>query len=116
MGAKVSIQFKNGDDKSVVLFSHRGGTQFLKMAETYVETLRQVAAVKGGMLPLYRLEPGTVMVDFIATLASFEAGCKNTPVESNYYLGATEEDGDNSDLGHYVIDLNNPANTLHYEG
>jgi hypothetical protein len=38
------------------------------------------------------------MVDFITSFCV-------SRVNSNYYLGATELDGDNSDNGHYIFDL-----------
>ncbi len=51
--------------------------------------------------PLGRLEPGTVMVDFIRALTK---DCES--VNSNYYLGKDDMDGDNSDNGHFTIDVN----------
>jgi hypothetical protein len=47
------------------------------------------------------MEPNTVMVDFIRFLT-----VGMTRVERSLYLGATENDGDNSDNGHHEIDLN----------
>ena len=51
-------------------------------------------------MPLDRLEPGTVMVDFIR---EYTKDLKI--VNSNYYLAKSDEEGDNSDNGHWTIDL-----------
>jgi hypothetical protein len=99
MGDRVSIQFAKGKEKSVVLFNHWGGMDFVYEAEEYARELMTRAREKGQMMPLYRLEPGTVMVDFI----SHYTGGKT--IESNLYLGRTSNDGDNSDNGHFVIEL-----------
>ena len=113
MGDRVSIQFikGNGDylNESPVLFSHWGGMDFVRLAKEYVLELKEEAEKKKGMTyPLYRLEPQTVLVDFIRMLTK---GQKR--VESNFYLGVSSQDGDNSDNGHWVIDLDdNTANGL----
>ena len=66
--------------------------------------------------PLDRLEPGTVMVDFIRWMAGRElAGASWQRITSNFYLGKDSEDGDNSDNGHVEIDLADRGNSwLHY--
>ena len=57
-------------------------------------------------MPLDRLEPGTVLVDFIRWMAGHElAGADRQRITSNFYLGTDESDGDNSDNGHVFIDL-----------
>lgn len=102
MGNRISIQFLNGAVTSVVLFSHWGGLQFREDAETYAKHLAEcnVKAEGMGVTPLQRLEPNTVMVDFIRHMTQdVEA------VEHNLYLGVDEDDGDNSDNGHFIIDL-----------
>jgi len=101
MGDTISIRFVNDNDKSVVLFSHWDGQCFLKEAKKYAKELR----IEMGFMcnknagPLERLEPQTVMVDFIRhlTLDGTRA--------YDLYLGVDENDGDNSDNGHYDIDL-----------
>ena len=98
MGDRISIQFENGGDKSVVLFSHWGGKEFLKEARKYVKELK--AERKGRSTPLDRLEPETVMVDFIRHITKDEER-----IDSDLYLGFTETDGDNSDNGHFIINL-----------
>lgn len=100
MGDRVSIQFQLGKDKSVVFFSHWDGMGLVEIAKAYVNGLKEVAKKEGSTYPLFRLEPDTVIVDFIKFYTT-EAG----PVKSNYYLGATPEDGDNSDNGHWIISL-----------
>jgi|WetSurMetagenome_2_1015567.scaffolds.fasta_scaffold487747_2 hypothetical protein len=99
MGDRVSIQFENAGEKSVVLFNHWGGMEFVSLAKKYVQELKKEVGEREAM-PLDRLEPNTVMVDFIRKITK-----KETRIESSLYLGATENDGDNSDNGHHVIPL-----------
>ena len=96
MGDRVSIAFECDGEVSVALFSHWDGRGFVKMAEKYAATLRTDSSVT----PLDRMEPGTVMVDFIRVLTKGKG-----PISSNYYLGATCKDGDNGDNGHWVVNL-----------
>ena len=99
MGNRVSIQFENKGKKSVVLFSHWDGMDFVNLARKYIKELKK--EVKGKVCyPLERLEPNTVMMDFIRKLTK-----DMKRVECNYYLGATESNGDNSDNGHHIIEL-----------
>ena len=98
MGDRASISFRKDDEESVTLFSHWGGQGFFKTAQEYANELRQER--KGRMMPLDRMEPNTVMVDFIRFLTRDEKR-----VESNLYLGVDKNDGDNSDNGHRVIEL-----------
>lgn len=104
MGDRVSIQFKNGEEKSVVFFSHWGGMEFVRVAREYAENL--TVRSSGRSLPLDRLEPSTVMVDFIRHLVT-EVDILHE-VSSDYYLGVDENDGDNSDNGHHIIKLPYP--------
>ena len=67
-------------------------------ARGYAEHLVQERV--GIRTPLDRLEPDTVMVDFIRHITR---GMNR--VESDLSLGKTQSDGDNSDNGHFVIDL-----------
>lgn len=97
MGDRISIQFKNGDSKSVVLFSHWDGRSLLDRAQNYLDN-RFIGM--DNIQPLGRKDPETVMVDFIVWLLK-DKGI----ISSNYYLGATSNDGDNSDNGHFMIDL-----------
>jgi len=100
MGDRVSIQFKKGEDISPVLFSHWRGMEFIEEARNYVKEL--IAEVgNSSMYPLDRLEPRTVLVDFVRYITQGEIR-----VKSDLYLGVNEDDGDNSDNGHFVIELN----------
>ena len=101
MGDRVSIEFKNGDERSVTLCAHWGGMEFVEFATEYASELIKECGNKQ-ISPLDRREPGTVMVDFIRHLAK-ESGKKR--IESCYYLGATPDDVDNSNNGHHIIDL-----------
>jgi|TARA_Y100000310_G_C20539756_1_gene742635 hypothetical protein len=105
MGNRVSISFRNNKvpdfmQESVALFSHWGGMQFVKEAQAHADTLPRDSNVA----PLDRLEPNTVMVDFIRHITK-----DKDHVRSDLYLGATPEDGDNSDNGHHLIDLLDPV-------
>lgn len=106
MGDRVSIQFKNGEEKSVVFFSHWGGMEFVRVAREYAENLSERSG-REAEYPLDRLEPGTVMVDFIRCLVT-EVDILHE-VSSDYYLGVDENDGDNSDNGHHIIELSYPS-------
>lgn len=106
MGDRVSIQFENDGEKSVVLFNHWGGMEFVKYARRYAEKLKHDVGTRETK-PLDRLEPNTVMIDFIRDIVKGE-----DRVESSLYLGATENDGDNSDNGHHIIKLNKEKKTV----
>jgi hypothetical protein len=104
MGDRISFSFVSRDEargevyerESVTFFSHWDGMDFLDKVKAYCKSLKR----KGQGLPLDRLEPGTMMVDFIRW---FTKDMK--AVDSNYYLGKDEDDGDNSDNGHHRIDV-----------
>lgn len=98
MEDRASISFKNGNDESVVLFSHWGGIGFYEKALEYAQKLKKEVENNEGFEPLDRLEPNTVMVDFIRHYTK-----EKERVESDLYLGKDQNDGDNSDNGHFVI-------------
>ncbi|MFC1535766.1 hypothetical protein ACFL4H_00200 [Candidatus Neomarinimicrobiota bacterium] len=116
MGDRVSIQFQkkgvyfgSSDDevvKSLVLFNHWGGREFPLMAIDYIKELRNEIANPTKELPylangpLGRLEPQTVLVDFIRYITK-----DLHRSDSSLYLGKDEHEGDNSDNGHFLIDL-----------
>jgi hypothetical protein len=106
MGDRVSINFYNPNkwegtgEMSVTLFSHWGGMDFVREAKDYVEALKKEAVEKGSCMPLHRLDVQTVMVDFIRHITKGEER-----VDSNLYLGRDPDEGDNSDNGHWTIDL-----------
>jgi len=99
MGDRVSIAFKKGKEESVSLFNHWGGKEFASDAIKYVNELKKEVG-DNKVQPLERLEPHTVMVDFIREITQ-----KEKRVMSSLYLGKDEEDGDNSDNGHFNIHL-----------
>jgi len=106
IGDRISIQFKNEKEKSVVFFSHWRGVEFLREVEKYVEVLKK--EVNGRVIsPLDRLEPDTVMVDFIRYITE-----NMSRVTSDLYLGKDEFDGDNSDNGHFIIYLSRRSKTV----
>jgi len=107
MGNRASLSFKkvmsmNYVDESVVLFSHWLGEDLAKKANDYIVELKTELENKPmlRMTPLGRLEPSTVMVDFIRWLTK-----DLSRVENDLYLGRDENDGDNSDNGHFTVIL-----------
>ena len=109
MGARISISFQNKNEEylvpmeeSVTLFNHWGGIEFVTEAEKYVKELKK--NIKHNVIssghPLGRLEPNTVMVNFIKWYTRNE-----DRITSNLYLGKNHDDGDNSDFGHHTINL-----------
>ena len=109
MGDRISISFVfDSEDESVTLFSHWGGRRVLSLVRHFLMELEK-SCPPDTFDPLQRREPNTVMVDFIGWLATNE---KLTPLISShdhYYLGKTDEDGDNSDNGHWVVELKTGA-------
>lgn len=99
MGNRISISFSKNGDESVSLFSHWDGVNLVAKANDYVARLKRWAGSEE-MFPLQRLEPQTVLVDFLRELTKDE-----DRIKSNYYLGKDSNDGDNSDNGHFTIKL-----------
>lgn len=107
MGARISIQFIKKESfnhvkESPVLFSHWSGEDLLEKVESYLEDLKAEIA-NSRMLqtsPLGRLEPTRVMIDFIRYITH-----DMKRVDSDYYICRNEEEGDNSDNGHFRIDV-----------
>jgi len=97
MGDRISIGFKNGNEESIVLFSHWDGKGLLDGVQDYLAVLKPLA----GGTPLSRREPNTIMLDFIRWYLRKE----ELHLDGNYYLGKDQNDGDNSDNGHFVINL-----------
>ena len=120
MGDRVSISFVNEIDyihdkvreESVTLFNHWGGKEFPQYALNWVKKLkREVNEKKEDNIstPYTRLEPQRVMVLFIADLQKDKQFADYTNKERmthSIYLGKDKNDGDNSDNGHFVIDIN----------
>ena len=120
MGDRVSISFVNEIDyihdkrreESVPLFNHWGGSDFPKYALDWVKKLkREVNEKKEDNIstPYTRLEPQNVMVLFIADLQKdkqFADYTNKERITHSIYLGKDKNDGDNSDNGHFVIDIN----------
>ena len=92
MGDRVSISFvtrnERGrvDDESVAIFDHWGGTTFPKKASDFVKS----------NLPR-DFAPSDIIAPFLWSLGK---DC------IDLYFGKDENDGDNSDNGHYRIDCN----------
>ena len=88
MGDRASISFvdynKDGTiwDESVSLFSHWGGFDFVTKASEFAKVLKDD-------------EPCFAMVEFIRSL----------PKDYSVYLGKNDKSGDNSDNGHWYIEV-----------
>lgn len=102
MGNRISISFKKDKYESVTLFSHWDGETLVNKANEYVKKLKKDIENNKipGYVPLTRLEPETVMVDFIRMYTK-----RLKRVDGNLYLGKNSSDGDNSDNGHQIITL-----------
>lgn len=106
MGARASVSFIKDNRESVVLFSHWGGQDFHRTARKYARDLIKDVEHRGDQYPLHRLEPNTVMVDFVRFMSEQEIDMDEHRIISNLYLGRDLYDGDNSDYGHKTISLN----------
>lgn len=95
MGDRISIQYQNGDEKSVVLFSHWQGKDLLRKVEEHYRTVvKPLHDQNGRSIPLSRMEPNTVIVDFIRYIVGGKI------IGNDLYLVSKVSDGDNSDNGH----------------
>ncbi len=125
MGDRVSISFRQKNDwyvnkvkeehtdESPALFHHWGGTQFPKFAFDWFKSIKKKYG-KSGKDPFTRMEPRNLMVQFIAHLRDHEelrydcfnkTGTDEGLFSYSIYLGKDGNDGDNSDNGHYTIDV-----------
>ena len=103
MGNRISIQFKQGNFKSAILNSHWGGMLFLTNAKKYVRELKKEIKEKPFNKvcePLDRLEPDTVMVDFVRSITKDEKR-----ITCDLRLVCSTDEIDNSDNGHHIINL-----------
>ena len=101
MGDRISIQFEKNGTKSATLFSHWRGEDLLIDVGNYFKDLEDKLQKRGSVsYPIDRLEPDTIMVDFIRWLTKNE-----DLIESDLYLPVDETHGDNSDNGHRIIDV-----------
>ena len=129
MGDRVSISFKDSDgDESVALFHHWGGTRFPEIArEWFEEFKKEIKSQRGGISdPTTRFEARNIMAQFLQWIGKnnhyrecigFEKDENGNdmdwenskPIYSDdqlshsIYFGKDQNDGDNSDNGHYVI-------------
>jgi hypothetical protein len=111
MGDRVSISFVKVEkgkvtEESVALFHHWGGQDFPKFAQEYIKGLLKdnpTGKDQRHCYPLERREPSIVMVDFIRHLIVTDKQTES--IKSSIYLGKDRNDGDNSDNGHFQIDV-----------
>jgi hypothetical protein len=123
MGDRVSLSFQQKAEwyvnrkkeehleQSPALFHHWGGTHFPKFAFQWFKDVKEKYGKSGGD-PFTRMEPRNLMVQFIAHLRNHEELRYDTLDETDdellsysIYLGKDSNDGDNSDNGHYIIDV-----------
>ena len=108
--------------ESVVLFHHWGGKKFAEFAKAWASdfknNIKQYTKSKGND-PVTRLEPQNIMVQFLKHIsdnAQTHGLNYNVYVDGKYtkitdllsysmYFGKDENDGDNSDNGHHIIEL-----------
>jgi len=135
MGDRVSVSFKKTEkmfnakegkekeyrEESPALFHHWGGTELPKVAfEWFKKVKAETEAMGRRSDPFTRLEPRNLMVQLIGTLAREKTQYKyitgltknqkgvtkhDTWMTHSLYLGKDSADGDNSDNGHYTIDV-----------
>ena len=135
MGDRVSVSFKKTEkmfnakegkekeyrEESPALFHHWGGTELPQVAfEWFKQIKADIKTIKSiGSDPFTRLEPRNLMVQLIGTLArekwdQYTTGLTkdkkgitkhSTWMTHSMYLGKDGQDGDNSDNGHYTIDV-----------
>ena len=133
MGDRVSISFRQKQerwggpsdktevtDESPALFHHWGGTELPKVAfEWFKKVKAETKAMGQRSDPFTRLEPRNLMGQLIGTLArekwdQYTTGLTkdkkgitkhDTWMTYSMYLGKDGTDGDNSDNGHYTIDV-----------
>jgi len=129
MGDRVSISFRKKEEmfggptekttrieESPVLFHHWGGTELPRVAFEWFKKVKIATKKLRGNDPFTRLEPRNLMVQLIGTLARekwdqyamYEKKKfteHDTWMSYSLYLGKDSQDGDNSDNGHYTIDV-----------
>ncbi len=121
MGDRVSVSFAQDTKESVVLFHHWGGKEFPLLAQQFVKQWISFHPPNAQYrTPANRADPEMMMVQFIAWLAKNSRGPNEGEqmliafvrkaeagsfVSDSMYLGATENDGDNSDNGHWRVNV-----------
>tara|TARA_R100001510_G_C7579088_1_gene152765 strand:+ start:286 stop:663 length:378 start_codon:yes stop_codon:yes gene_type:complete len=119
MGDRVSISFvsdvnylhEQRREESIALFNHWGGKEFPQYALNWVKKLKKEVLQRRPNIstPYTRLDPQNVMVLFIADLQKdkqFADYTNKERITHSIYLGKDKNDGDNTDNGHFVIDIN----------
>ena len=127
MGDRVSISFKDNDGgESISIFHHWGGTEFPKVALDWFKAFKKdvnLTAKENVSDPITRFDSNNMAVQFISWLgknghyrqcsgfdkdenskAIYDKPLYNQDqISHSVYLGKDQNDGDNSDNGHYVI-------------
>ena len=129
MGDRVSLSFKDKDNgESITIFHHWGGTEFPKVALEWFKAFQKdvnLTAKKNVSCPITRFDSNNMAVQFISWLgknghyrqcSGFEKSengkmdwenakpiYNQDQISHSLYFGKDQNDGDNSDNGHYVI-------------
>jgi hypothetical protein len=102
MGDRISIQFEGEyEERSIVVFEHWAGKILINRVREWIGDVNSRIPYKkdmSGRTPMERREPCYAICDFIAW---YYAKYPN----NSLYLGATENDGDNSDNGHFIYNF-----------
>jgi hypothetical protein len=98
MGDRISISFKDDQEESIVFFEHHAGLRLKKDVEQFISELDKKYE-KSENTPYTRREASAIMPVFIGWYFS------KYGIDYSVYLGKTQNDGDNSDNGHFVFDL-----------
>ena len=127
MGDRISVSFSltttyEGGNKapqswkqeSAILSSHWQGIRLVEMALSFVDTLQKKLQEEkcDGFNPLDRFEPDSVMFNLIRSIPSskeddYDKMAKYGLISSDFRIVKSEDNTDNSDNGHYEIDLSN---------
>jgi len=115
MGDRSSISFKNQGHESVALFNHWGGIEFFEDAEDYIlEVIRESEGKEASIGPMERIDPEWAIVDFIRWYHEQHPESRHGDrCCDSLYLGMDAGDGDNSDNGHRIIDIERLKQRFH---
>ena len=99
MGDRISIQFTDGNEYSVVFNHHCAGLRLIQEVREYISLLN-AQKPEGTFDPIDRREPSAIMPHFIGWYM-----CQKDCGTGSIRLGCNESDNDNSDNGHFIFNL-----------
>ena len=101
MGNRVSLHFVNGEEKSVILYSHHMSETVLDAAMDFMLHVRQIHENDGNATPISRCEPDAIIAAFLLSLGRQ----KKLQGSSYRLLPYTEENMNLDDAGHWEFNL-----------